>query len=446
MKFRMAYVSLGVAAAATLGFACSAASNKTTFTGAGGSTVSSGSASGGASTSQSGGPGGGIFGTSGVATSGVGGTGASAACNPGPNEDFDKDGWSIAQGDCNDCDPNVNPGAIDTPAHPGPDGGIIPASDNNCDGKITVNVTCDANLALADVDPTHGANAIELCQTTTAQERTWGVLSANYVRANGTVYTPGTEVGILQNFGPNVSVQAGMSMLVLSSGHARLPGQPGACGSISCSNNGNGTAPPGFPQNVPNCTPSAQIVDDEALEVQIRAPTNATGYTFNFKFHSFEYPTWVCTDYNDQFITLVSPAPAGAINGNISFDANHNPVSVNLGYFEVCDPASMANFASSCRKQGNPSCPTMPAPYCPSGLTQLQGTGFDIWGNGTVNNGGATTWLQTTAPVEGGSTFTIRFAIWDSGNDEYDSTVLVDNFQWIATGGVVSTSTVPTTQ
>jgi len=445
MKLRMAGVFLGIASATALGAACSATPNVNPFTGVGGSTVASSSASGGASTSPTGGLGGGVFGTSGIGTGGLG-AGASGACNPGPNEDFDKDGWTIAQGDCNDCDPNVNPGAIDTPAHPGPDGGIIPASDNNCDGKITVDVTCDATLALADIDPMHGANAIELCQTTTAAEKTWGVLSANYVRANGTVYTPSTEVGILQNFGPNVNVQGGTSMLALSSGHARLPGQPGACGSLSCTNNGAGTPPPGFPQNVPNCTPSPTIVDDEALELQIRAPTNATGYTFNFKFYSFEYPTWVCTTYNDQFITLVNPAPAGAINGNISFDANHNPVSVNLGYFQVCDPTSSTNFASSCHKQGNAACPALPASYCPSGVAQLQGTGFDVWGKGTINNGGATTWLQTTAPVTGGSTFTIRFAIWDSGNDEYDSTVLVDNFQWVATGGVVSTGTVPTTQ
>jgi hypothetical protein len=362
-----------------------------------------------------------------------------------PNADMDHDGWTPAQGDCNDCDPNVNPGAVDTPAHPGPDGGIIPAEDNNCDGKIDVGVTCDANLALADIDPMHGANAIELCQTATAQDKKWGVLSANYVRANGTVYTPGTEVGILQSFGPNVKVKAGANMLVLSSGHARLPGQPGACGKISCSNNGNGVAPPGFPQNIPNCTPQKQIVDDEGLELQIRAPTNATGYTFNFKFHSFEYPTWVCTDYNDQFITLVTPPPMGSLNGNISFDSNHNPVSVNLGYFEVCDPASIVNFAKSCHNV-NPNCPPTPSPYCPSGLSELVGTGFDIWGGGTINNGGGTTWLQTSAPVQGGSTFTIRFVIWDTGNSQYDSTVLIDNFQWIATGGTVTTGTVPATQ
>ena len=127
-------------------------------------------------------------------------------------------------------------------------------------------------------------------------------------------------------------------MLVISAGHARVPGQPGACGSNSCMTSGKGTAPPGFPQDNPACPPSKTIDDDVGLQLQIRMPTNATGYSFAFKFYSEEYPYYVCDSYNDQFIALVSPAPMGSINGNISFDSKNNPVSVNLGFFDVCDP------------------------------------------------------------------------------------------------------------
>src|SRR5262249_25131156 len=56
---------------------------------------------------------------------------------------------------------------------------------------------------------------------------------------------------------------------------------------------------------------------------------------------------------------------------------------------------------------------------------------------------GATSWLQTTAPVTGGSNVDIRFIIWDTGDEVWDSTVLVDGLQWIANGGTVSVGTDP---
>ena len=42
-----------------------------------------------------------------------------------------------------------------------------------------------------------------------------------------------------------------------------------------------------------------------------------------------------------------------------------------------------------------------------------------------------------------GTIITIRFAIWDAGNYEFDSTVLIDNFQWNATGGTIAVGTTP---
>src|SRR5579863_5599338 len=71
---------------------------------------------GGNPTSGNGSDGGGQLGGNGstpnfadAQTNGVG-----TPCNvTDPNADMDHDGWSPNQGDCNDCDPNVNPGAID---------------------------------------------------------------------------------------------------------------------------------------------------------------------------------------------------------------------------------------------------------------------------------------------------------------------------------------------
>jgi hypothetical protein len=321
------------------------------------------------------------------------------------------DGLTVAQGDCNDCDPNVNPGSIEVLEDPNDP--LAKPADEDCDGIINnIAPPCDSNIALTSPSADDGAKAIDLCQWATGNK--WGVIKAQYVGANGAPRAYSPSIGILSDFGPNVNVQGGTRMLGLSSGNARLPNQPDACNGISCSSYGGGTAPSGFPQDVPGCSGSSTINDDIALEVQIKSPKNATGYSFNFKFYSFEYPEWVCTSFNDQFIALVNPAPMGSINGNVSFDKMTNPVSVNVAFFDVC------------------------AAPCPAGPAELQGTGFDVW-----DDAGATTWLQTTAPIKGGDEVNIRFAIWDTGDTAWDSTALVDNFQWIANGGTVVVGTEP---
>jgi hypothetical protein len=270
---------------------------------------------------------------------------------------------------------------------------------------------CDTGLTIDSVDAMDAARAVDLCQLATGPK--WGVISANYVRANGTVTASNASVGLLDNFGPNVTPQGGSNMLALSSGKARRPADAGACGTYSCFTSGVGTAPPGFPQDSSGCSIGTNINDDVGFEVKIRSPKNATGYSFDFKFYSFEYPEFVCTTWNDQFISLVSPPPMGALDGNISFDANNNPVSVNVAFFDVCAG-------------------------CLLGTAELAGNGFDVW-----DDAGATSWLKTTAPITGGDEVTIRWAIWDTGDQSWDSTALVDNFQWIATGGTPAVGTEP---
>jgi hypothetical protein len=414
-------VLAGLAATVALAAgACSVTSEPTQF-GAGGddsdgvtadATATTGVTSG---AGGQGGAGGGDF----DPTTSTGSGNSGPGCNPGPNDDLDKDGWTLSGGDCNDCDPNVNPGAIEVIASgPLDDGGVPEAVDEDCDGSIdNVPQSCDDNIAGNDVNAMNGAKVLELCQVASPNDKKWGVLSAKYTRANGgPAFAPGVQIGVQNLFGPNVHPQGGKAMLALSSGAARTPGQNGSCDAASCSH-GSGTAPAGFPQTSANCGggPATPINDDVALEITLRAPSNATGYSFNFDFFSFEYPEWVCMSYNDQFIALVDPAPQGAINGNISFDSVSNPVSVNAGFFQVC--------------QG-----------CPLGTAQLTGNGFDTW---DPEGAGATGWLATQAPVTPKQELTIRFAIWDGQDTAYDSTVLVDNFQWIANGGTVAVGTDP---
>ena len=270
--------------------------------------------------------------------SGPGG-GSQTGCDAGMNEDQDQDGFSIAQGDCNDCDANTNPGAIEVVGDDGTGGGGgYVAVDEDCDGTAdNAPEPCDSGLALDSSLPMDAARSIELCKAA-AGDTDWGVVSANYVRANGTVISSSLANGIMPSFGSNVLPQGGSSLFVMSSGRARTPGQPSACGSATCTSFGPGTPPSNaYPQNAPGCPISEDINDDIGLELTLRAPTNATGYRFAFKFYSFEYPDYICDLFNDQFMALVNPAPAGALDGNISFDSNNAPVSVNVAFFTVCN-------------------------------------------------------------------------------------------------------------
>jgi hypothetical protein len=310
-------------------------------------------------------------------------------------------------GDCDDCDALVNPGAFEIASN---------SKDDDCDGNTdNALAACDAGLALASTSALEGANAIGLCQQTTGMLSTWGVLSANYVRASGVVAAPGSQVGLSDSFGTNVAPLEGSRFLVLSSGRARSASQVGACGSVSCPGLGASGPVMGIPQSTASCPPLSSFADDVALEVQVRVPTNVAGFRYRLSYYTFDYPDWVCDIHNDQFIARVSPAPPGSINGNISFHSDTTPISVNF--------------------------PQRSCVGCPEGTAELAGTGFDTWG---ASQAGATSWLVSQAPVTPGSTITIRFVIFDVGDQDFDSTVLLDGFEWITTGPVnVNTTFVP---
>jgi len=432
-KIALVWIGLGVSFAAAVG-ACSAAAGGSIFDN---ETDDEGSSNG---VGGAGGVGGSMgTGQGGFNPTTTGGDGSSPInCDNPADGDGDGDGFTQNEGDCNNCDPNVNPGAVEViVTEPDEEGGMKPAADEDCDGETDEEEKCDTGLAIGDPDPMNGAKAIDLCQVATPADKKWGVLEAKYVRANGNPIAATLQVGILENFGPNVNVQKGERLLGLSSGRARRPGDPSECGSQSCNTASNGSPPPGFPQDVPGCAGQKNINDDIGLDLKIRAPKNATGYKYLFKFYSFEFPEYVCTSYNDQFIALATPPPMGSINGNISFDSASNPVSVNVAFFDVCDPNSQFSYASVCG-----GCKAPPNPYCPSGTGELQGTGFaGEW----FGDAGGTSWLQTLAPIGPGEEFNIRFAIWDTGDSSLDSTVVIDGFEWIATGGevTVGTGTVP---
>lgn len=354
-----------------------------------------------------------------------------------PSSDADGDGFTTEEGDCRDDSPEINPGAYDFPGN---------GFDEDCDGEdATEAAACDSALAMDSTDPMDGARAIGLCKTATEEGREWGVISASYTEADGSGELSGSvQSGLLPRFGA-VSPPVGGSLLALSSGAARASDQAGYTSEcdllgVSCDFGCSPSQDPpsGFPKSPPDCRDEigedlvgSSIYNSAALELRIRVPTNANSFAFRTNFYTYEYPDYICSVFNDFFVTLVDPAPDGAENGNVVFDTEGNLVSVNSSFLRVCEPGVHNGRTFD----------------CPLGTDQLAGTGFTAEAECGVNldfptpkDRGATGWLETSVPVEGGSVVTVRFAIWDTADPTLDSTVLIDAFEWSVEEPDVSTT------
>ena len=197
-----------------------------------------------------------------------------------------------------------------------------------------------------------------------------------------------------------------------------------------------GAAPHGFPRPAQGCFQDQNVNDMIDVKLELKAPPNAQGFKFDFNFHSSEWPSFVCSAYNDSFIAyLTAQGFNGGRSDNISFDAKSNPVSVNNGFFDRCTP----NSPTGCAPLSRPG-----TAACAGGTGELEGTGFGLLQPSCdfahpQTSGGATGWLTTQAPVQPGEEFTLEFMIWDTGDGVLDSLTLIDKFQWV--GNVVQTGT-----
>jgi hypothetical protein len=298
---------------------------------------------------------------------------------------------------------------------------------------------CDDELALDDADPLNAARAVEICSK--ASDNGWGIVSAKWTQLDGTPPPVDPELalyhlghGLVASFGA-VETEVGERMLALSSGTARQPTDPDWVATVDADGLLGGLQkqylceyPMGLPQAASACTgvASGDPNDSIALELELRAPEQAKGFSFRFDFHTSEWPNYICSEYNDAFVALLSPAPADHPNGNVSFDTKNNPISVNAAFVRVCD----------C--EGGPPCLAGSKSFaCDLGAEPLLGTGFETHA--------ATGWLRTQALVTGGETITLRWAIHDSGDGQLDSTILIDDFTWLGAldGGVITEPETP---
>lgn len=394
--------------------------------------------------------------------------------------DCDRDGWMISEGDCCDTpggcagqDPKlVNPGAVELVGN---------NFDENCNSLVdTQDVLdtqpCDTALPSNTSDGGMYAAALGICRTTletpaTPQARTWGVISAELLRADGTPLTYADAASIRPGFGATYVPSEGSRFIVLSSGIAAdatqtnpgpndgpdstqsnphglfsFPVDISACSNPLCIKDWFQTANPPLKSanqlpEAPNCSGSgasdSSAWDSVMLRLRLRAPTNARAFTFKGLFLSVEYPEFVCDEYNDQLVALVK-TPSGTPS------PIPNPVDFNLMTYVAAggkwpigiNVAKGTDLFKSCQTPGTVmDCDDseVSATSCTDGLAALAGTGFEVGTQSACAEGGATRWLETSGNVIPGQIVELRIAIWDVGDNAYDSTAILDGFKWLTT-------------
>jgi hypothetical protein len=374
------------------------------------------------------------------------GNGIDDNCSGAADEDFDldHDGFTTCGGDC--CDsvecPHpelVNPGAFDVPGN-----GI----DDDCDQMVDDTPTCDQGLASSSLEAKDFARAIDLCNFPGSGDPRWGVLTAAWTLADGTGVADRASHAIRDRFGTNLPPRAGAALGVISTGIAADEDDLDPAYANNISTDRMRTSPPpadwlaannhALP-HPPECPApvSQEALDPVMLTLTIRVPTNARSFAFDTDFYSWEFPEYVCSEFNDYLVVLLDSALAGTAavpaDKNLATyrDAQQRrwALGVNLarldgGLFTQCvngavgcAPGSIASTITTC-----------------TSTDQLAGTGFETADPGQctpdATTGGATGWLTTRGNVLPGETITLRIALWDTSDHLIDSTAILDHFRW----------------
>ena len=284
---------------------------------------------------------------------------------------------------------------------------------------------CDEAVAMDEHDPALVLRSIGLC--TGVQSPHWVLPDGAPPPADATALTNfHLGHGVLPDFGANVHPQQGSRLLALSTGTARRPGDAGYQPPVNGYDKGyTCSAPPGYPKVSPACpgiTPGTPH-DATGIELSLTVPAQAGGFALDFKYYAADWPDWVCTQFADQFLALLAPAPPSVPDGNVVFDAQGNTIGAHTSFIDVC----------GC--QPAPPCTAGGLQFpCALGQDELQGTGYE--------QHGATAWLEASVPAAPNATITLRLVVYDSADGIFDSTTLIDNFHWIASPGAAPVTVV----
>ena len=397
-------------------------------------------------------------------------------CNgkPDSEQDEDNDGYTICKdGQLNDCCDNEKMCKTSRPdlIHPGVPSdckgneiddncnGITDEDDIGCDQTVTTceggnceTTTCqfdygdcDVNLSWNNSNNSESAlllaRSMDLCMESSSDPTKGSLIEYSLHRSGSKSKVNKAQINILKgmkdaNGKKLIKPRIGKSFAMLSTGDARDV-YHGVVEDMSFHT--GDTVPSVYLkahknklETHPKCEGGdTDINDSVVLHLKLQAPQTAKGFSFDFRFFSHEYPEFLCTPFNDFFLTLLTDEDGKPLvnkDGNISFDKKGNAVSVNNAFFTTC-VAPKCTKDKDCRANFDDGCQNKKCGQC-DGNKELYAYCEGPY-DGVSGDGGGTAWLTTSAPVTGGQIFNLDFYIWDTGDQSYDSSVILDNFHWL---------------
>ena len=331
-------------------------------------------------------------------------------------EDSDSDGYAPIDGDCNDKESLINPDALD----------VEDEVDNDCDGLTDETEPCEEGSLENSAEDL--AAAMNLCDERfligVALYSSAGAGSENAldtVERDGDndclVAQQGREMtvigtGPVDGSNPNLAFpleDANVDLPFFDGGEEWFVGDDWY---DSPPEEIKDPQPP-YQGDEPSVMSPEKVCDVNQLILDLKAPSNAIGFSFDFIFASSEYEEWIDQGFNDTFYAIIEHEGLnGGERTNIAFDSNNNEIEVDVNFFE--------NDSFPCDENGS------------------------VWSPNISGVSGTTGWLRTTRSLgEKNAAFRLTFSIHDEGDCIFDSAVFLDNFQWITEGVEITDETVP---
>jgi hypothetical protein len=185
---------------------------------------------------------------------------------------------------------------------------------------------------------------------------------------------------------------------------------------------------------------SQQIFDVMEWSLTLKAPSDATGFRFDYVFMSVEYDEYVGSEYNDKFYAFVEALSTNSGNRTVvNFTDCRDPDTYSDF---TCDSSTMTNcihgnkycymginsgISECCWKDGCEGGTT-------SWSTNISGTGYSCATSQLLDNatrGSSTGWQTVHWPINGNEQFNIIFHLHDSADHVLDSEVIIDNFLFV---------------